>query len=72
MQAKAYDDAVFKLNKELHRQREINRELFDALENMLDAVRQNIDGKPPTADQIFAKAGNQAVAAIAKATGSAE
>ena len=46
-------------------------ELLEALENLLDAVRQNIDGKPPTADQIFEIGGHAAVAAIAKATGAA-
>lgn len=47
-------------------------ELLAALEAMLEAVRQNIDGIPPTADQIFAKAGHSAVAAIAKATGTGD
>lgn len=44
-------------------------DLLEALESLLDAIRQNIDGNPPTADQIFAMAGHSAVAAIARAKG---
>lgn len=56
---------------ERDRLKKINSELLEALEFLLDAVRQNIGGNPPTADQIFAKAGHAAVAAIAKAEGAA-
>jgi hypothetical protein len=48
-------------------------ELLAALRALLRAVRKNSPGgEPPTADAIFARAGNAALAAIAKATESAE
>lgn len=47
-------------------------ELLDALKSLLLAVQSNNEGGSlKTPDQIFAEAGREAIAAIAKATGSA-
>jgi len=48
-------------------------ELLEALQKLLLSVRSNNEGGSiKTPDQIFAEAGYEAIAAIAKATGSAE